>query len=105
MLERPGLGIGHFYYVAIVLLALAAGPRAGGAGGVLAAGLFALGMFLNKHTPSIAFIPDAIPENARHIEDLLAQARAADEHVHNLAEGAVPAGEADPYRHPEQEDE
>ena len=58
-----------------------------------------------KHTPSIAFIPDAIPENARLIEDLLAQARAADEHVHNLAEGAVPAGEADPYRHPEQDDE
>jgi diguanylate cyclase (GGDEF)-like protein len=54
VLERPGLGIGHFYYVAIVLLALAAGPRAGGAGGVLAAVLFALGMFLNKHTPSIA---------------------------------------------------
>ena len=58
-----------------------------------------------KHTPSIAFIPDAIPENARLIEDLLAQARAADEHVHHLAEGAVPAGEADPYRHPEQDDE
>jgi diguanylate cyclase (GGDEF)-like protein len=54
VLERPGLGIGHFYYVAIVLLALAAGPRAGGAGGVLAAGMFALGMYLNKHTPSIA---------------------------------------------------
>ena len=58
-----------------------------------------------KHTPSIAFIPDGIPENARHIEDLLAQARAADEQVHHLAERAVPAGEADPYRHPEQDGE
>ena len=58
-----------------------------------------------KHTPSIAFIPDAVPESARHIEDLLAQARAADEEVHHLAEGAVPAGEADPYRHAEADDE
>ena len=52
-----------------------------------------------KHTPSLAFVPDAIPENARHIEDLLAQVHAADEHVHKIAEGAQPAGDADPYRH------
>ena len=26
-----------------------------------------------KHTPSIAFVADAVPENARHIEDLLAR--------------------------------
>jgi ribosome-binding factor A len=58
-----------------------------------------------KHTPSIAFLPDAVPESARHIEDLLAQARAADEEVHNLAEGAQPAGEADPYRHQDADDE
>jgi len=58
-----------------------------------------------KHTPSIAFIPDVVPESARHIEDLLAQARAADEQVHHLAEGAQPAGEADPYRHPDADDE
>jgi ribosome-binding factor A len=58
-----------------------------------------------KHTPTIAFIPDAVPESARHIEDLLAQARAADEQVHHLAEGAQPAGEADPYRHPDADDE
>jgi ribosome-binding factor A len=58
-----------------------------------------------KHTPTIAFIPDAIPENARHIEDLLVQARLADEHVHQLAEGASPAGDADPYRHPDQDEE
>src|SRR6059058_2584987 len=37
-----------------------------------------------KHTPSLAFILDATPETAKHIEDLLAQARAADEHVHHL---------------------
>ena len=56
-----------------------------------------------KHTPSLAFVPDAVPENAKHIEDLLAQAHAADEHVHQLAEGARPAGDADPYRRHEDE--
>jgi len=52
-----------------------------------------------KHTPSIAFIPDAVPESARHIEELIEQARDADAHVHALAERARPAGDPDPYRH------
>ena len=34
LFERPGLGIGHFYYLPITLLALAAGPIVGAAGGV-----------------------------------------------------------------------
>jgi len=51
-----------------------------------------------KHTPSLAFVLDAIPENAKHIEEVLEQARAADEHVHQLAEHARPAGDPDPYR-------
>lgn len=54
-----------------------------------------------KHTPTLTFVLDAIPENARHIEDALARAHAADEEVHQLAEHAKPAGEADPYRHRE----
>lgn len=53
-----------------------------------------------KHTPSLAFIHDAMPETTKHIEDVLAQARAADEQVHQLAEQARPAGDADPYRQP-----
>jgi diguanylate cyclase (GGDEF)-like protein len=52
LVERPGLGLGHFYYLAIVLLALAAGPRAGIAGGLLATALFALDMRVNPHLPS-----------------------------------------------------
>lgn len=51
-----------------------------------------------KHTPSLTFLLDAIPENAQHIEEVLARARAADERVHELAERAAPAGEANPYR-------
>src|SRR4051794_21127755 len=58
-----------------------------------------------KHTPSLAFIPDGIPENAHHIEELLERARAADEHVHHLAQRARRAGEADPYRHADAEPE
>ena len=52
-----------------------------------------------KHTPSLSFVPDGVPENARHIEDLLERAHAADDHVHHLAEHARPAGDPDPYRH------
>jgi len=52
-----------------------------------------------KHTPSLAFIHDALPENARHIEEVLERARHADEQVHHLAEHASFAGDADPYRH------
>jgi ribosome-binding factor A len=52
-----------------------------------------------KHTPSLAFVHDALPENARHIDELLERAREADEQVHHLAAGARPAGDADPYRH------
>src|SRR5262249_18009798 len=32
-----------------------------------------------RHTPSLTFVPDAVPDNARQIDDLLARARAADE--------------------------
>lgn len=53
-----------------------------------------------RFTPSLTFVADAIPENARTIEDLLAKARAADEKVRETADDASYAGEADPYRKP-----
>ena len=56
-----------------------------------------------KFTPTLAFVADAIPENARHIEELLAEARHADEQVHRVAQGASYAGESDPYRAPADE--
>lgn len=49
-------------------------------------------------TPSIEFIPDAIPEGAAHLEELLAQAKARDVELAQAAAGAQYAGEADPYR-------
>ena len=53
-----------------------------------------------RHTPSLTFVADAVPENAAHIEDLLAKVAAADAEVHRTAAGATYAGDADPYRAP-----
>ena len=53
-----------------------------------------------RYTPSLAFVADVVPETAGRIDELLAKARQADAEVHALAEGAAPAGEADPYRVP-----
>jgi ribosome-binding factor A len=52
-----------------------------------------------KFTPTLTFVPDAVPENARQIDDLLVQARSVDAKVAEQAAGAAYAGEADPYRH------
>jgi ribosome-binding factor A len=54
-----------------------------------------------KFTPTIEFVPDAVPENARQIDDLLAQARSVDTRVAEQATGAAYAGDADPYKHDE----
>ena len=54
-------------------------------------------------TPSLEFIPDAIPEGAAHLEELLAQAKARDAQVAQAAAGAQYAGDADPYRHDDEE--
>lgn len=53
-----------------------------------------------RFTPTLTFTPDAVPDNARHIDDLLAVAAAADAEVEAARRGARPAGEADPYRKP-----
>lgn len=53
-----------------------------------------------RFTPTLTFTLDALPDNARHIDDLLAVAAAADAQVEEVRRGARPAGEADPYRKP-----
>ena len=58
-----------------------------------------------KHTPSLAFVLDAVPEGAKQIDDLLARAAANDAKVHEVAQGKAYAGEPDPYRLPRPEDE
>lgn len=56
-----------------------------------------------KFTPTLAFVLDGVEEDAAHLEEVLAKARAQDEAVAAQAEGAVFAGDADPYRKPEPE--
>jgi diguanylate cyclase (GGDEF)-like protein len=51
LFEVPGLGIGHFFYLPVALLALAYGMRVGIAGGLLAAGLYALAIVVTPALP------------------------------------------------------
>jgi ribosome-binding factor A len=54
-------------------------------------------------TPTLEFIADAVPENAAHIDELLQAAAARDADVAALAAKAEYAGDADPYRHDDEE--
>ncbi|OJX62317.1 MAG: ribosome-binding factor A [Micrococcales bacterium 73-13] len=56
-------------------------------------------------TPSLEFIPDAIPENAAAIESALAEAARRDAEVEALAAHAEYAGDPDPYVKPRERDE
>ncbi len=51
-----------------------------------------------KFTPSLTFVADKVPEVAKSIDSLLAQARDADEEVRRVRAGASYAGDPDPYR-------
>lgn len=51
-------------------------------------------------TPTLEFVPDALPDTAKHLEDALAAAARRDAEVAALAAGATYAGDADPYRRP-----
>jgi ribosome-binding factor A len=73
-----------------------------------ATGLFRTEVGKNIHarlTPTLEFIPDAIPENAAAVADLLAKAREADSATRALATGAQYAGDEDPYVKPREADE
>src|SRR5260370_12249693 len=51
-----------------------------------------------RHTPSLAFVPDTVPDNVQHIEELVVRAREADAPVAATRDGAQPAGGPDPYK-------
>lgn len=55
-----------------------------------------------RYTPSIAFVADAVPETAAHLEEVLELARLRDAELAAVREGASPAGDPDPYRKPRQ---
>jgi ribosome-binding factor A len=56
-------------------------------------------------TPSLEFVPDALPEGAAHLEDVLVATRAADAELARTRQGASYAGEADPYKKPADPDD
>jgi ribosome-binding factor A len=58
-----------------------------------------------RFTPTLTFVADHVPETADHIEALVRQAREADAKVAAVAATATPAGEADPYRRPAEDDD
>ena len=50
--EKPGLGLGHFYYFPVAMVALASGALWGAAAGLLATGLYSLGIVINPYLAS-----------------------------------------------------
>ena len=58
-----------------------------------------------KFTPTLTFVLDAVEDNAAHIEDALARTRNLDEQAAAQAANASYAGDADPYKRPENEGE
>ena len=56
-------------------------------------------------TPTIEFFLDAMPEQSREFEELLARTRADDEQKAAAAAAAEYAGEADPYKKHDDEDD
>ncbi|RLP74786.1 30S ribosome-binding factor RbfA [Mycetocola tolaasinivorans] len=59
----------------------------------------------SRLTPSLEFILDGIPENAKHIEDLLREAHERDTATTAQASTAQYAGDADPYVKPRETEE
>jgi ribosome-binding factor A len=57
-----------------------------------------------RHAPTLTFLHDAVPENARHLDEVLARAKAQDEEV-AARRGASYAGDVDPYKKPRELDE
>jgi len=58
-----------------------------------------------KFTPTLVFIPDVVPESARQLDEALAAARELDARVAQVAVGATYAGEPDPYKHDEPDED
>jgi ribosome-binding factor A len=59
-----------------------------------------------RHAPTLEFHHDALPESARHLDEVLAKARQLDDEVAAVAAGATYAAGEDPYKKPrEDEDE
>src|SRR6202161_4199273 len=58
-----------------------------------------------RPTPSLGVVAAGVRDTAKRIEDLVTQARTADEELARSRDGAVYAGDPDPYRKPAEESE
>ncbi len=58
-----------------------------------------------RHTPSLEFVADVLPEDSLRIDELVAAARQRDEELAQAREGAQWAGDPDPYKKPAEDDE
>jgi len=58
-----------------------------------------------RFTPTLTFVPDVVPDDAKRMEELLARTRAADAELARKAAGAQPAGAPDPYRAPPEDED
>jgi ribosome-binding factor A len=56
-----------------------------------------------RFTPTLTFVQDVVPDEARRMEELLARARESDAELARRSVGARPAGDPDPYRFPRDE--
>jgi diguanylate cyclase (GGDEF)-like protein len=56
LFERPGLGLGHFFYLPVALVALSTGARLGAVAGGAAAGLYSVAFALNPEVPTTAIV-------------------------------------------------
>ena len=57
-----------------------------------------------RHTPSLQFLLDGIPENAIHISEVLRTAQERDQELQKIAQSGKYAAGEDPYRHKERDE-
>jgi ribosome-binding factor A len=57
-----------------------------------------------RHTPSLEFVADMLPEDSQRIDELVATARQRDKELARVREGAQWAGDPDPYKKPAEDD-
>jgi diguanylate cyclase len=59
--EHPGLGLGHFFYLPIALIAVVRGPYVGALAGAIAALLYALAIYANPSIPTVELVTVSTP--------------------------------------------
>jgi ribosome-binding factor A len=57
-----------------------------------------------RHTPSLEFLLDGIPENAIHISEVLRTAQERDQELQKISQSGKYAAGEDPYRHKERDE-